>query len=45
MNGTVEPPPTERVLDQRAPLVGRARVGAGAGNGVDDGNDLHDSLL
>ena len=45
MNGAVKPPPIERLLDQRAPLSGHARVGAGAGNGVDDRNDLHDSLL
>ena len=45
MNPPSKPPPIERFGDQRAPLFGDARIGAGAGNGVDDRNDLHDSLL
>ena len=45
MDVAAKPPPIERIGNQRPPLFSDARIGAGAGNRVDDRNDLHDSLL
>jgi hypothetical protein len=45
MNGAVKPPPLERLLDQRAPLSGHRASAPAPEMGIDDGNDLHDSLL
>src|SRR5688572_3261845 len=45
LNPSVKPATLERVRDQDAPLFRDTRIGAGARNRVDDGNDVHDSLL
>ena len=45
MNAAGELSPIERLRDQRAASFGDVAVRAGAGDGVDDRDDSHDSLL